>query len=193
MMDESDRQLLTRYRRGDLKGLETLIERYRRPLFGFIMNMMQNPNEADEVYQEVWMRVIRKHAKYKHGNFCGWLVRIAHNVIIDKGRRRKPDVSFDEEREEGVSLAEMLPGKEPGAQARLAARDLGTKLAAVVKALPADQRAVFVMRVEGDLSFKEIARIQKVSINTALARMQYALKKLRLELSDDYEELQTKV
>ena len=188
-MEVSDRDLLTRYRGGEIGALESLIGKYRQPLFGFIVNMTQGRDEADDVFQEVWLRVIRKHAKYKHGNFCGWLVRIAHNVIIDRSRRRKPDVSLDEEKDGGFSLGQVIPGNEPEPATKLMSRDLGAKMTEAVNALPSEQKEVFLMRAQAGLSFKEIAKTQKVSINTALARMQYALGKLRMVLKDDYQEL----
>jgi RNA polymerase sigma factor (sigma-70 family) len=188
-MELTDKELLTLYRKGHVDALESLVERHRRPLFGFIVNMTQGRDDADDIFQEVWLRVIRKHARYEHGNFCGWLVRIAHNVIIDRLRRRKPDVSLDEEREEGFSLGQVVPGNEPGPVNRLADRDLGARLKEAVSTLPAEQKEVFLMRVQGECSFKEIAKAQKVSINTALARMQYALGKMRMILKEDYREL----
>jgi RNA polymerase sigma-70 factor (ECF subfamily) len=185
-MDASDRTLLTRYRRGDIEALEALINKYRRPLYSVIIGMTQGRDEADDVFQEVWLKVIRKHGKYRHGNFCGWLIRIAHNVVIDRSRRKKPEVSLDKEHDEGFSLVQVLPGNEPPPAKRIETRDLKDKMARAVGTLPAEQKEVFLMRVQAELSFKEIARIQKVSINTALARMQYALAKLRVILEDDY-------
>ena len=108
MEEASDIALIGRYRRGEVRALEQLVEKYRRPLFGFIINMTGSRNEADEVFQEVWFRVIRKLAVYKHKNFLGWLLRIAHNQIIDRARRRKPDMSLDEERDDGRRPAEMV-------------------------------------------------------------------------------------
>ncbi|MDD4870514.1 MAG: sigma-70 family RNA polymerase sigma factor [Kiritimatiellae bacterium] len=191
-MEVTDKELLIRYRRGQVDALEALIEKYRRPLFGFIINMIQGRDEADEIFQEVWLRVIRKHVKYKHGNFCGWLVRIAHNVIIDRIRRRKPELSLDEEHEEGLSLGQMMQSNEPEPATRMALQDLSVRINEAVNVLPAEQKEVFLMRVQAELSFSEIARIQKVSINTALARMQYALGKMRTILSKDYRELNEK-
>jgi len=188
-MEGSDRQLLYRYRRGNLEALEALVERYKRPLFAVLINMTQRQHEAEEIFQEVWLRVIRKQANYKHGNFCGWLIRIARNVFIDRTRRRKPDASLDAECAEGLTLVQVIPDNEPAPADRIAARDLGLKVAEAVKTLPPDQREVFMMRVHADLSFREIARMQKVSINTALARMQYALGKLRTILGEEYKAL----
>jgi len=188
-MEKTDRKLLARYRDGQVDALERLVYNYRRPLFGFIMNMTEGHDDADEVFQEVWLRAIRNLGTYRHKNFLGWLVRIAHNVIIDRARARKPDLSLDEERKEGQSLVEVIPGNDPGPRSQVEANDLAENIAKAVAGLPDDQKEVFVMRTQAGLSFKEIARIQKVSINTALARMQYALTKLRAILKENYEEM----
>lgn len=188
-MQPTDRSLLARYKRGDVDALETLVERYRRPLFGFILNMTEGREDADEIFQEVWFRAIRKMSSYRQRNFCGWLMRIAHNLVIDRARRRKPDRSLDEEHEEGGSLAGVLPSGERGPTENVQATDIGQAIVRAVETLPPEQKAVFVMRVKAELPFKEIAKIQGVSINTALARMQYALAKLRPLLRKDYENL----
>ncbi len=187
--EPTDRSLLARYKRGDVNALEALVERYRRPLFGFILNMTEGREDADEIFQEVWFRAIRKLGLYRQKNFCGWLMRIAHNLVIDRARRRKPDRSLDEEREGGATLASVLPSGERGPTDNAQASDIGRAIARAVATLPADQKAVFVMRVKAELPFKEIAKIQGVSINTALARMQYALAKLRPLLKTEYDDL----
>lgn len=188
-MEKTDRELLALYRNGQVDAMERLVYNYRRPLFGFILNMTEGRDDTDEIFQEVWLRAIRNLGRYRHKNFFGWLVRIAHNVIIDRARSRKLDLSLDEEREEDQSLAEVIPGNDPGPRSQVEANDCAENIAKAVACLPDDQKEVFVMRVQAGFSFKEIARIQEVSINTALARMQYALAKLRAMLKEDYEEM----
>lgn len=188
-MEATDKELINQYRRGQVEALEALIERYRRMLFGFILSRTSGAADADEVFQETWFRVIRKIDSYRERNFGGWLVRIARNIIIDKARRRKPDMSLDAAPAEGGTLADVIPGNDPGPRRRIETSDLGRTISEAVAGLPDEQREVFLMRVEADLSFKEIARAQRVSINTALARMQYALAKLRPLLKDEYEGL----
>lgn len=187
-MDKTDTELLAQYRHGQVNALERLIKKYRRPLFGFILNMTEGRDDADEIFQEVWFRVIRKIGIYRHKNFFGWLVRIAHNIIIDRARRAKPDVSLDDERGESQSLAQVIAGNDPGPLRRVAANELGRNIAKAVAGLPMNQKEVFLMRVQAGLSFKEVALIQGVSINTALARMQYALAKLRPALQEEYQD-----
>ena len=188
-MEQTDSELVARYKAGEVVALEELVERHRRPLFGFILNMSGGTVEADEIFQEVWFRAIKKLNLYRQRNFRGWLVRIAHNLIIDRSRKRKPELSLDVEQPNGFRAADVIPGKGRDPSEEAACSQLHQNIAAAVTELPADQKEVFLLRTRMDLSFKEIAGVQKVSINTALARMQYALAKLRILLKGDYEDL----
>ncbi len=188
-MDRTDDELLASYFDGCIEDLEELVEKYRRPLFGFICGMTGAGGDPEEVFQEVWFRVIKKLTLYRSRNFLGWLMRIARNLVIDAARRKKPAVSLDAEQEDGRVLIEKIAGGNPGPVAGIKNAELGDRISRAMAELPVEQKEVFVMRSQSDLSFKEIARIQKVSINTALARMQYAVDKLRLILKSDYEEI----
>jgi RNA polymerase sigma-70 factor (ECF subfamily) len=184
-----DIKLIDLYKKGDLKALDVLVLRYRRQVFSYIINMMGTPGEADEVFQEVWLKVIRKVHRYRNKNFFGWLIRITHNTVIDSIRRRKPNMSLEAEHEEGASLSDVLPDDGPAPHAELLSRELGDIVKSEVAKLPQEQREVFILRTQAELAFKEIALIQGTSINTTLARMQYALSKLREPLRDCYQEL----
>lgn len=190
---EPETELLRRYRDGDAAALGALVEKYRRPLFGFIANMTGDGADADDVFQEVWFKAIRKMALYREENFGGWLMRIAHNTVIDRVRRRKGMCSLDagagDDEGGSGSLAGVLPAAGLDPAGNTEAGELGRRISEAVSALPPEQKAVFLMRVEMDLPFREISRIQQVSINTALARMHYAVGKLRTLLKDDYEAL----
>lgn len=178
----SDFERLSRYRNGQVEALAELVEKFKRPLYGFLMNMTERADTADEVFQEVWLRVIRHSGRFEERNFSGWLFRIAHNLVIDHWRRQRSAVSLDKENEDGLTLMERLADPQPLPFERLDGEQVKRRVAEAVKRLPDEQKEVFLMRIEGDIPFKEIARIQGVSINTALARMQYALAKLRQEL-----------
>jgi RNA polymerase sigma-70 factor (ECF subfamily) len=168
------------YQAGRLDALDRLIERTRRPLYGFIAKMTGGHADSDEIFQEVWVRALRNLHRYRDDRFLSWLFRIAHNLVIDRARKTSRLVSLDDPAvSDGAPPAERLaePSPDPAAQAALS--DWAALIARAVEQLPPEQREVFLLRTEGDVPFKEIARIQNVSINTALARMQYAVRKLR--------------
>ncbi len=188
---DEDAHLLAAYRGGDVEALGRLVERYRRPLFAFLTRFAAHSGEADEWFQETWVRAIEHVNVFRLRNFPGWLFRIAHNLVVDSARRRKPDCSLDAPRQdggapwvEGVPAAGLSPAEEA------ASRDLGVHIAAAAARLPIEQREVFWLRMDAGLPFKEIARIQRTSINTALGRMQYALARLRADLAPAYREIQ---
>jgi len=191
-LDHPERKWIAEYRKGRVEALSLLVEHFRRPLYGFIIRMTESVTDAEDVFQEVWLRAIRHLDSYHEKNFLSWLFRIAHNLVIDRVRRLKPVTAFPET---GFSTSstrweDRIPDTRSSAPDRqIAMRDVGPRIAAAVAKLPVEQREVCWMRMEGDLAFREIARIQKVSINTALARMKYALNKLRQDLKSDYEEL----
>ncbi len=179
---------IEQYREGRIEALGLLVEHFRRPLFGFILNMISARGDAEDIFQEVWFRAIRRLDQYREKSFLSWLFRIAHNLVIDQARKQKPVVNLDgREDDQGESWTARIPagGLAPAAEAD--ARELGGRIRAAVGRLSEDQREVFLLRMEGDIPFKDIARIQGVSINTALGRMQYALARLREELKADYE------
>lgn len=189
-MDAQERAWLNEYRRGNREALGKLVEHYRRPLYSFILKMTEGRVDPDEIFQEVWIRAIRKLDTFREENLLGWLFRIAHNLIIDLARRRKMFVEADSAAtgsQARSSWLQRVPESGIGPATRVAGSDLGERIRAAVLKLPPEQREVFVLRSEAGVPFKEIARIQGVTLNTALARMHYAILKLREALKDDYE------
>lgn len=185
MMNEnsprSDIQLINGYLKGDEKSFEELYFRYRKPLYGYLNNLSGNQSEADEVFAETWTKVIDKLPKYRDdGKFSAWLFRMAKNIFIDRIRRNHPErfVAIDDE-----NMAELPDDNAFSPERELGASDTGKAIMAAIKQLPLEQREVFMLR-EQDLSFKEIAKIQNCSLNTALSRMRYALQTLRNYLSE---------
>ena len=185
MMNEnsqrSDIQLINAYLTGDEKSFEELYFRYRKTLYGYLNNLSGNQSEADEVFAETWTRVIDKLPKYRDdGKFSAWLFRMAKNIFIDRIRRNHPErfVAIDDE-----NMAELPDDSAFSPERELGASDTGKAIMAAINQLPLEQREVFMLR-EQDLSFKEIAKIQNCSLNTALSRMRYALQTLRNYLSD---------
>ncbi len=190
-MEKDDAKLLAAYRNGDTEALGELVEKYKTPLFGFIYKFSEGREDADEVFQEVWVRAIKNMNRYRQKNLLSWLFRIAHNLMIDRFRRRKPVVSLETPaHEDGLTLSERLPGPGLSPVDETGGHALGQRIEEAAAQLPFEQREVFWLRMQANLSFKEIAKVQKCSINTALARMQYAVSKLRKELAGEYHELQ---
>ncbi|MCO5061241.1 MAG: sigma-70 family RNA polymerase sigma factor [Kiritimatiellae bacterium] len=183
LMDTPEHHWVNEYRAGNAVALDNLIEHTRRPLYAFINKMMEGHADADEIFQETWVRAIQNLNRYRDDKLLSWLFRIAHNLIIDRIRKRTRLTSFEQaSTDEGQSFAERLAEPSPSPADTAASNDLQAHIGAAVQQLPPEQREVFLLRTEADLPFKEIARIQGVSINTALARMQYAVHKLRSEL-----------
>lgn len=190
-MDEEDAQLLAQYRRGDTEALGRLVIKYRQPLFGFLARFARHAGEADDWFQETWVRAIRNMNRFQQNNFRGWLFRIGYHLMIDSTRRRQPELSLDATGAHGAPpLRDALPAPGLTPAAQISGRDLGQRIVRAVAQLPHKQQEVFWLRMQADLPFREIARIQHCSINTALARMQYALTKLRTQLAPLYQEWQ---
>lgn len=186
-MEFSDEDLLERYKSGDIEALSLLIERYRRQLFSFILRMSASAADADEIFQEVWLRVIRKAESYRRDCFRGWMYRIAHNLLIDHSRRRPlsivPSMPGDDKQQD--FLVDRIPARERSPAAAAQGNEMQATIGQALLQLSAEQREVFLMRVEGDIPFREIARVQGVPINTALARMHYAVCRLRKLLHEE--------
>ncbi len=176
----SDGELIAGFLRGGEAAFEVLYKRYRGALYAFLVHLVGDSAEADEVFSETWLRVIEKLPQYRDdGKFSAWLFRIGRNFYLDRcrNRQRRPSVSLDEETPPPVAAQASC---EP--HARLEADETGQLIAAALLKLSAEQREVFLLRQQ-EISFKEIAEIQHTSINTALSRMQYALRILRRELA----------
>lgn len=189
----NEQQWLEAYRSGDVEALGMLVEHTRRPLYAFILRLT-SVQEAEEVFQEVWLRAVKNMDRYENRNrsILSWLFRIARNHVIDRSRKKRPDANLEDRSpgrsdSEGGTWYDRLPVSGLRPDAIVAGHDLGTRIAEAVETLPTEQREVFLMRTEGLLPFKEIASIQDTSINTSLARMHYALAKLRDYLSDDFD------
>jgi RNA polymerase sigma-70 factor (ECF subfamily) len=181
-----DDQLLRAFRRGDATALGTLIGRHQRALHGYLQAMCGSRTEADDLFQETWRRVIRNPRSFRGGAFNAWLWRIARNLLVDRLRRRRPSVSLDDVTEAGTAFADLTPSTEPGPAALLEAAEIGQAVAAAVRRLSPDQRDVFLLRTQADLTFAEIAKLRRVPLNTALGRMHYAMQRLRRELGGLY-------
>jgi len=192
-MEQTDIECIEAYLGGNANALAPMVEKYKRPLYSFILKMTEGREDTDEIFQETWFRALKNIHKFRHKNFLNWLFRIAHNLVIDRARRNKRNVSMQTAsrgEDDGNTLEDRLaaPGISPAEE--VGGMGLGENIERAIETLSPKQKEVFLMRMYGNVSFKEIAKIQKCSINTCLARMQYALAKLRSMLKEEYEELQ---
>ena len=174
-----DLELAKALRKGSQEAADQLVARHGGALMAYLK--AKSP-EAEDIYQETWLRAIRRIGSFKYGSFRAWLTVIARNCMIDQHRRRRPDVSLDARDEAGNSLGDRLPDTGPTAGARLAGKELQQRIAERVAALPPDQQEVFLLRTQQELRFAEIAKILGIPLNTALGRMHYAVTRLRREL-----------
>ena len=180
-----DETLIAGYLAGNPEDFNTLYERYKRQLYAYLNKMLDGSAVApDDIFQLTWIKAVDNLPNYEHKQlFLAWLIRIAHNIAVDHFRKaaRSSETSLDasEDGEPGMDIAD--PGGEPWR--KLHQEELAGILDSAVNGLAPELRTVFLLRRD-DIPFKEIERIQNCSINTVLARMQYALKNLRKTLGE---------
>lgn len=175
-----DALLVKNYIAGDENALAVLIKRHQSKIYGFIYSKMPDRDVADDVFQDTFIKVIRtlKTNSYnEEGKFLPWVMRIAHNLIVDHYRKNKKMPMLRETEE--FSIFSILTDTSLNAESRIITDVIEKDLQKIVQELPPDQREVLMMRIYQDLSFNEIADLTGVSINTALGRMRYALMNLR--------------
>ncbi|WP_297702544.1 sigma-70 family RNA polymerase sigma factor [uncultured Eudoraea sp.] len=176
----ADSILVQNYISGDEKSLEMLINKHNQRLTSFIYSKVLDRAIAEDIFQDTFIKVIRtlKRGAYnEEGKFLPWVMRIAHNLIIDHFRRNKRMPKF--EGSEDFNIFSVLGDGKLDAERQLIKDQIDSDLVLLIEELPDDQKEVLVMRIYKDMSFKEIAENTGVSINTALGRMRYALINLR--------------
>ncbi|NDP28256.1 MAG: sigma-70 family RNA polymerase sigma factor [Flavobacterium sp.] len=175
-----DALLVTNYVEGDENALTTLINRHESKIFGFIYSKISDRDISNDIFQDTFIKVIRtlKSKSYnEEGKFLPWVMRIAHNLIIDHYRRNKKMPMFRETEE--FSIFSIMSDDSLTIENKIIREQVEMDLKKLIEELPADQKEVLVMRMYQDMSFKEISEITGVSINTALGRMRYALMNMR--------------
>ncbi len=175
-----DALLVRNYISGDEGALATLIKRHQSKLYGFIYSKISDRDVSDDIFQDTFIKVIKtlKSNSYnEEGKFLPWVMRIAHNLIVDHFRKNKKMPMFRETEE--FSIFNVMSDNEPNVESAMITAQVESDLTRLIDELPADQKEVLMMRMYQDLSFKEISELTGVSINTALGRMRYALMNLR--------------
>lgn len=180
-VQSNDRVLLDSYLSGNKSAISQLIERHSRRVRDYIRMLVKDRDVAEDIFQETFIKAVRviDEGRYTHnGKFLSWILRIAHNQVIDYFRARRQNKALTEA-EAGYDVLGSLRLAEQTVEDRLVAQQIENDIRSLIEALPPEQREVVFMRYFTGLSFKEIAEQTGVSINTALGRMRYALINLR--------------
>ena len=183
----SDAILVQEYISGSEKAIEKLINRHQLRIFNYIKSKVLDRDTAEDIFQDTFIKVIKtlKSGVYnEEGKFLPWVMRIAHNLVIDFFRKsnRIPTIENSDE----YDLFKFISDTSPNIESILSQDQLVKDLQNLILELPEDQKEVLTMRLYRDMSFKEIAQNTNVSINTALGRMRYAIINLR-KLADDHQ------
>jgi RNA polymerase sigma-70 factor (ECF subfamily) len=188
----TDEALMTRYQRGDLGAFSVLVDRHKTPLFNFMLRQIRTPPVAQDLTQEVFLRIIESAGSFKHeAKFTTWAYTIARNLCIDHLRkasyRRHPSLDHQGgDGSEGPTLGDQVADLHPRASTERSAisSEIQVKVIAAVEGLPAEQREVFLLRHVANLAFQEIAVITGTPENTVKSRMRYALERLQEALTE---------
>lgn len=189
--ERTDNDLLRDYVKGDLEAFNTLYARYQEPIYSYLKYHVSEPTLADDLFQLVWERVIRYAPRFKSIAFKAWVWRITRNLLIDHLRRQKPTLSLDatptDDADETSTLADTLTSQESSPLQQLIDQETGESIRRALSILTPRQRDIFLLRTESQLSFKDIAEMLNISINTALGCMRDAMLKLRAHLQEELE------
>jgi RNA polymerase sigma factor (sigma-70 family) len=177
----SDQELVTRFTDGDQTSLEILINRHKNKVYSYIFLIVRNQHLAEDIFQDTFIKVIKSLMQNKYrddGRFVSWVMRIAHNLIIDHFRKVKQLNTISNDGCE-VSIFNSKKYTESNVEESIIDNQITEDVRKLIDYLPEDQKEVVLLRHYAGLSFKEIAEQTNVSINTALGRMRYALINLR--------------
>ena len=175
-----DAVLVSHYIKGNERALEILVLRHKLKIYNFIYSKVFDRDTAEDIFQETFIKVIKtlKRGVYnEEGKFLPWVMRIAHNLVIDFFRKNNRIPTFDNNEE--YDIFQLISDGSPTAERSMIDEQVVEDLQKLIVELPDDQKDVLTMRLYKDMSFKEIAESTGVSINTALGRMRYAIINLR--------------
>lgn len=176
----SDQDLVKLYLNGDESVLAELIKRHKTKIYTSIYLLVKDQYLAEDIFQEAFIKVINtlRSGRYnEEGKFLPWVMRISHNLVIDHFRREKRSPTITSA--DGTDILNSLQILEESTEDKILKNQTHADLREMIRLLPDDQKEVLIMRHYADLSFKDIADLTEVSINTALGRMRYALSNLR--------------
>ena len=175
--ERTDEALMLAYAGGDLLAFEILYGRHRGTLYRFLLRSMRHRADADELFQETWSRLIAARERYRpDARFTTWLLQIAHNLIIDRHRRQRPQAS-PEEAEAALRNLDTPESEQP--EHVLSEFEQRRRLQLALEDMPEEQRVAFLLRIEGGLGLEEIGEITGAGRETVKSRLRYALARIR--------------
>ena len=180
-MSLSDTTLIDEFISGNSNSFSILLDRYQKRVYGFIYSKVHDPDLADDIFQDTFIKVVKnlRLGKYKdEGRFLSWVIRIAHNLIMDHYRKYKR-LPKHESKIENFDVMHRLAEQNSSIEESMIETQIHADLSLLIEELPVSQKEVLRMRLFQDMSFKEIGDQTGVSINTALGRMRYAVINLR--------------
>ena len=180
LSDFSDQDLVKKYINGDNTSFEILLNRHKNRVFAFIMSKIKNKDLSEDIFQDTYVKVVNSLQKGKYneeGKFLPWVMRIAHNLVIDHFRKQKKMQMIRSNND--FDIFDVIKDSKINADEKLIKDQIFSDLNSLIDKLPSDQKEVLKMRYYEELSFKKIAEYFDISINTALGRMRYALINLR--------------
>jgi len=184
--EPSDEQLMLAYRDGDAGAFDTLYRRHKGGVFRYMLRQCRDRAVADELFQDVWMNLIRARGGYTvQAKFTTYIYTLAHNRLIDHYRKQGQAslVSFDDDSEDAPTVDEPVAAPRDEPERHLDVKQQAAQLLALLEALPAAQREAFIMQYEGGMTIEEIAFAAGVNRETAKSRLRYALAKIRQGLA----------
>lgn len=189
---QTDEQLISGYLNGNHNCFEQLLNRHKNKIFSYILLTVKQSDVAEDIFQDVFVKVINtmNNGNYKEeGKFLPWVMRIAHNIVMDffrNGKKMQFVDNADDEDEESLDVFRLLVNDEKNAEDKIMENETQKEIRALVNNLADEQKEVLLMRHYGKMSFKEISEMTNVSINTCLGRMRYAITNMRIMYEESH-------
>lgn len=191
----TDEELAVCYMNGDNRAFDLLLSHNQSKLFSYIFFVVHDEDEANDIFQDTFIKIIvkLKNGRYSPtGSFCAWCIRIAHNIIMDRYRNHRSDHIVEPTADNDLSNLRTENVQDDNIESQYINSQIMNDVRKIMNNLPAPQREVVFMRFYQEMSFKEIADVTNVSINTALGRMRYAVMNMRRMAREHNIELELK-
>ena len=179
----TDEALFEQYKGGKIEAINAIIDRYKKPIYSFLLCKTKNKSEADDIFQDVFFKIIEKPQGFKESvSFKAWFFTLARNTYVDHLRKKiraKPHVPLEMPDDEKKSLADTLPDDGPSLEQWVGGQKISEVVDALMGELSEEQRESFYLRVRQELTYDEIAKMMDCSVNTIKSRVRYALETIR--------------